>query len=310
MNKKSMKIIIGLALEESIRQLEFDPQLNDIYVKLNDLYLTPDRPKVESMHNNLVSSSNGEHREIGFWLEPLITHPKSNIDWRDLVIDMQETELNLFNIFHLTEISRHTKHDTSDLLEWVNNIGSSVNYIRQGDWIHAKIHASRAFGFSLSDSIENLRKDEHLKGAIDIHRKDTEKYFKQIKTFPVNMKIPEDRLDTIIEIQEIHIELMKKQYLQHPDSILSDVIGYPIEKLGVALYYLINPKRTLEGANYELGCACEHFKWKLDNIKDIEQKKWANSLYKRIEFLFSKLPAKPWPMKGFGEPGVESRFKN
>jgi len=73
---------------------------------------------------------------------------------------------------------------------------------------------------------------------------------------------------------------------------------------------VINPKHKIEDANYELGCACEHFKWKLDNIKDIKDKEWTNSLYKRIEFLFSELPAKPWPMKGFGEPVVESRFED
>ena len=307
---KFMKIIVGLALEEIIRKLKFDPQLNDLYVQLDDLYSDPNRAKIKSLHSDLVSSSNGNFREIGFWLEPLITFPEPNIDWRDLVIEMQETELGLFNIFYLLEVSRERQHEVNDLREWFNSIGSSVNYIRQDDWIHAKIHASKAFEFSLSDSIEKMREDEHLKGAIDAFRRETEKYFEHIKTFPVRIEIPKDRFDTITEIQEVLIELMKKLYLQHPDRVLSDVILYPIEKLGVAMHYLTNPNHTIEGANYELGCACEHFRRKIDNIKDIEKKEWANNLYKRIEFLFSKLPVKPWPMRGFGEPGIESRFED
>jgi len=217
---KFMKIIVGLALEEIIRKLKFDPQLNDLYVQLDDLYSDPNRAKIKSLHSDLVSSSNGNFREIGFWLEPLITFPEPNIDWRDLVIEMQETELGLFNIFYLLEVSRERQHEVNDLREWFNSIGSSVNYIRQDDWIHAKIHASKAFEFSLSDSIEKMREDEHLKGAIDAFRRETEKYFEHIKTFPVRIEIPEDRFDTIIEVQEVLVELMKKLYLQHPDRSL------------------------------------------------------------------------------------------
>ena len=308
--KKFMKIIVGLALEESIRKLEFNPQLNDVYVQLNALYSVPNRGKIRSLHNDLVGSSNANFREIGFWLEPLITVSKPTIDWRDLVIEMQETELQLFNIFYLLEVSRERRHEINDLREWFNSIGSSVNYIRQDDWIHAKIHASKAFEFSLSNSIETMRKDEHLSGAIDAFRKETKKYFEQVKTFPVRIEIPEDRFDAIIEIQEVLVELVKELYLHRPDRVLSDVILYPIEKLGVAMHYLMDPKLTIEGANYELGCACEHFRRKIGNIKDVEKKKWANHLYKRIEFLFSQLPVKPWPMRGFGEPGVESRFED
>ena len=204
---KFMKIVVGLALEESIRSLRFDPQLNDIYLQLNGLYSSLNQAKIKDLHSDLVSSSNVNLREIGFWLEPLITFPKPNIDWRDLVIEMQETELGLFNIFYLLEVSRERNEARvriqSDLREWFNSIGSSVYYIRQDDWIHAKIHASRAFESSLSDSIEEMREDEHLKGAIDIFRKETEKYFGHIKTFPVKIEILEDRFDTIIEVQEV-----------------------------------------------------------------------------------------------------------
>jgi len=29
-----------------------------------------------------------------------------------------------------------------------------------------------------------------------------------------------------------------------------------------------------------------------------------------LDIIFSELPAKPWPVKGFGAPGVESRFRD
>jgi len=309
MDKKFMKVIVGLALEESIRQLRYNKNLKEIFSQLDDLFSDPDPSSIEELHANLISSSQDVFREIGFRLEPLIERTGPDIDWRDLVIDMLETELDMFNIFHLLKISTNIQYDVDDLREWFNSIGGSVSHIKQGDWVHAKIYASRAIEFSLRDSIERIREDEHLKGAIDAFRKDTKKFFEQIKAFPAQIKVSNDRLEIIVEVQEILIELMKKDHLQRPKRIVKDVIHYPTEKLGVAQNYLLNPNYSVEQANYELGLASEHLKEKMPNVQDSQTLRWIKELWRRIETLFSELPLKPWPMEGFGEPGVESRFE-
>jgi hypothetical protein len=222
---------------------------------------------------------------------------------------MLETEIQIFDIFYRIEISKDAKYDSGDLLDWLNSIGSSVNYMRSTDWINAKKYASKAFEFSNKESIENIKKDEYLGGAIKIHQKDTKRYFEEAKKHPVEIAAPEDRFDLMIELQSYLIELMEKYYLEKPDRILSDVILYPIEKLGVAISYLMDSNVKIERANYEIGLACEHFKEKIANLQEKEKQEWAASIYQKLEFMFSKLPAEPWPVEGLGEPDVESRFR-
>ena len=300
---KTRKIVVGLALQAGIRRNRLDPTISD-------LYSNPDPASIASLNDRLIHSKDPEDREVGFWLEPAVKRKPPEIDWRDIVINMLETELDLLDLAYRIQTSHLRETFRVDgLLDWLNEIGNSVNNIRSGDWIYAKIAISRALHKSHDTSIEKIRENEYLTGAIDSHRKSTENYFDQILTFPCKLTMLEDRVDTILEVQDLLIEIMRKYYLESPNRILVDVILYPIEKLGVAQDYLLNPERSEEQANYEIGLASEHLKEKVVNIQNSETLKWAKNIQERIEFLFSKLPAEPWPVKGFGYPGVESRFE-
>lgn len=308
LDTKQRKVIIGFALAKCISILEFDSALSDVYGRIDILYEKIDQAELENLYDFLIASSNGTLREIGFHLEPLIVFKESKMEWRDLVIEMLETEISLFNIFHMLTTSSNVSYDTHDLLEWLNDLGSSANHMKVSNFTGAKIHASRAYEHSLNQTVENMLTDPYIGGAIDQHRRETAEHFQTAKRFPVHFDVSEGRVDTILEVQEIFIEFLKKYHLDHPDKVLSDVILYPIEKLGTAIDYILDSKRTIEEANYELGLASEHIKEKSEGIHNPNDLKWATAIHQKIECLFSKLPAKPWPVKGFGFPGVESRF--
>jgi len=84
-------------------------------------------------------------------------------------------------------------------------------------------------------------------------------------------------------------------------------MSYPIEKLGVAVHYLMSTDTTVEDANYEIGLAASHLKRNLPRISGSIRRELSLRA-NELDILFSKLPVKPWPVKGFGSPDVESRF--
>ncbi len=304
--------MIGSVLIECIDNYRYDNSLPKIMDQLERLYSNQEisQGDIVKLHKELTSSSNGTHRELGFALEPLINFDPPSRDWRDLAIEMQDTEISLFDIFYRLEISKEQKYKSHDILEWLNSIGSSVNAMRKPDWIQTKTYLSKALEFSKAESIQKILDDEYLGGAMRIYQVATEKYYQEAIRYPVEVVYPEDHIDLLLELQHILLELTQTYELGKPGRVLADVILYPIEKVGVAISYLMDGKKKVETANYELGLACEHLKQKIPDLKDTPETTWANSIYTKLEIIFSKLPAEPWPVEGFGYPGVESRFKD
>jgi hypothetical protein len=183
--------------------------------------------------------------------------------------------------------------------------------MRGGNWILAKIEANRAVDDSLAASVEKIRKSEDFRDAVDEQRKVTKSYFEKVLRFPGGSNIPEDRLDTILDVQELLIEFKRKYRLEPADRVMSDVALYPIEKLGVAEDYLLDPKSGMEEAAYEVGLVSEYLKGQTENVRNPEIRAWVVKLQERIESLSSRMPAKriPKPVEGFRRPHVESRFE-
>jgi arsenate reductase-like glutaredoxin family protein len=311
LDPKKSKIVVGSALLDCIESAPYDKTLLGFCNDLRALYDSAiSIEEIKRLHNKLVKSSNPNQRDVGFALEPALGFNQPEKDWRDLAIEMMETELSLFDIFYRITTLKEQKYQTSELLEWLNEIGSSVSCMRSSDWINAKKHANKAFELSRKDSIKEIIEDEYLGGAIVIYQKATARYFEETKQYPVTATFPEDRLDIIVELQAFLLKLEEKYQIGKPSKVLSDVILYPIEKIGTAIEYLMNSNEKIERANYEIGLACEHFKEKIGNLRGKEERDWANSIYEPLEVVFSKLPVEPRSVTGFGNPGVESRFEN
>jgi len=302
-----VKVAVGLALEAELERENEDSSVLD---RLLHLYASPDPAAVETLHDELVGSDSFEDREVGLWLELALRSQQPSFDWREVVMDMQETELDLFNLAYLIETSEHkNRFRALGLLDWVDSIESCVSNIRGGNWILAKIDANRAVNESLAESVEKIRENGDFRGTVDEHRKATKGYFEKVLKLPCKSNISEGRLDTILEVQGLLIEFKRRYRLEPADMVLSDVALYAVERLGVAEDYLLDPKTGVEEAGYEVGLVSEHLKGKVESIRDQETRAWVVKLMERVEFLFSRVPAKPLPVEGFGHPGVESRFE-
>jgi hypothetical protein len=64
----------------------------------------------------------------------------------------------------------------------------------------------------------------------------------------------------------------------------------------------------IEDANYEIGIAVGHMRTRTLKIKDSTVRREIADTTDKLDAIFSNLPAKPWPMKGYGHPSVESRL--
>ncbi len=97
-------------------------------------------------------------------------------------------------------------------------------------------------------------------------------------------------------------------YLEDRSVQANQVLGYPIEKLGDAIDYLLQTSTSVESANYEIGIAAGNLRRWLPKISDAGLRKELSDLADKLDMIFLTLPAEPWPMKGYGHPDVESRF--
>jgi len=227
LNQKVAKFVVGSVLIDCVNNCQYDNSLFEIYEQLRRLYSSEeiDLQKVEQLHTELIRSTNENQRDLGFTLEPLIRFNPPARDWRDLAIEMLETEIDLFDLFYRLEISKEKKYESHDLLEWLNSIGSSVNYMRSLDWVNAKKYANRALVLSKSESNQKITGDEYLGEAIKIHQKDTKKYYVETIKHPVNVDYPEDRLDLILELQVILLELDEIYELKKHKRVLADSLS-------------------------------------------------------------------------------------
>lgn len=183
---KTAKIVVGTALINCIDDAPYDESLLGFYKDLRDIYDTAiSIEEVERLHSILVRSSDPNQRDFGFSLEPLLIFRLPTKDWRDLAIEMLETQVNLFDIFYRISILKEQKYQTNELLEWLNEIGCSVNCMRSSDWINAKKHVNKTFELSREESIKEIMGNEYLCDALATYQKDTTKYFEEAKQYPV-----------------------------------------------------------------------------------------------------------------------------
>lgn len=121
------------------------------------------------------------------------------------------------------------------------------------------------------------------------------------------MHIPEDRTTLILRVQSPYLRLLEINQEHESDFEVKNATKYGIEKLAVALSYLLSPDNEIEKANYEVGLAARDLTRMAGTVTSSVSKQ-LKELAEELDMIFTELPADPWPINGFGAPGVESRF--
>ncbi|MGD0177778.1 MAG: hypothetical protein ABSA50_01350 [Candidatus Bathyarchaeia archaeon] len=321
MDESEVKIVIGQAVG---RAYNLDRAEKSIPM-LQRLFEEPQRTELERASSELLASDNFDEHTVAFILQASLQTDLPNpapIDWRDLALDIRELENTVADYMYRLEREMENKDKVTEsdkpamaemhdaLREWANSLGSVVSHMREENWIEAKVEVDKAFYASQSQAIDALKtfyENPILAEVIDRFRDKTKQFHETILRYPSRMIIPKDRVKTILDVQAVYLRL-QQLYFEDRNREANQVIGYPIEKLGDAIDFLLQTSKRLETANYEIGLGVGNLRRGLPKINDPALRRVLVDLADRLDTIFSSLPAEPWPMKDYGHPDVESRF--
>ncbi len=314
MDENDVKVIVGLALADSYDSCE---SCIDILKRLWDDCKVV---LVEKAATEFLDSPDENVQDIGFLLQSVsqMDSPDPDpVESKDLALDIRETQISVIDLMYSLRLNEQTDVGTQRKIaevyplvqKWQAGLGSAASAIREGDWTTAKKGLNSAYILSNSSELPDIFAE-----IFDLYRATVSGLLERTKNlrarmlaYPSRASIPVNRAEIILQVQAVYINLLDLQQRGQMSADALDVISYPIEKLGVAVHYLLSTNTMVEDANYEIGLAASHLKRNLPRTSgSIRQELTLRA--NELDVLFSKLPAKPWPAKGFGSLDVESRF--
>jgi len=251
---KFARIIVGLALECALTNgLESH--------RLFSLYSNTDIERLKELHDQLISSNDHYDREVAIWLEPAIDLGPFRNNPRGLVTEIKMME------FILSRLYERSREGRGEINNWINFIANAAHSIEDAFWIDAKILLSRALQSSTDPSIERLKADPNLNYEVEILQRATKSYFEEIKSYPLELKIRVDRLDPILKVQEIMLEMMRNNFREEKD-VRDDIIDAPIRRMSLTIRYLMDDIKDIEASKRELELASRYLKTLLNETTD------------------------------------------
>lgn len=227
MSFKLGKIAVGLALESEI----LNRRRNQ---RLFDLYRNPTLEGIRALYEELKNSASHYDREVAIWLSTVLDLSPKRLDVEDLLQEFREMEWLLYHMLEEVEMSQR-----QDLSDWMNFLVNAAHSIEDGWYIDAKLCMNLALEFSRKESIENIKQNPVLGYLINLLQIETLRRFQEIREMPSKLDIPEERLDVIVAIQEILIDLSSKYYLGDLEEHVSALLKYVIPKIRSSMNHLM-----------------------------------------------------------------------
>lgn len=251
MDERLRKIIVGLALEGEFSYGRFNQTLFD-------LYSNPNLDGIRGFHDRLNNSMSRYDREVAIWLGLTLEQKPYYLDMKDLIVELQEMEYILYLM--LQEVNDTSRKDLSD---WMNYLANAAHSLDDGWYIDAKICMNLALESAMKGSIERLKQNITLADSINLLQMETLRRYKQIKELSFKLEIPEARLNVILEVQGMLIELMRRRHLKLFEGEIIEMVPPLLSRLSAALRYLMRPDVEVKKARDELVIASRIIeKWK------------------------------------------------
>ena len=253
-----VKIAVGLALENAIYN-------NQDIQDLTSLFSVPDHKKALLLHDRLIFSNVHQERETAFFLQLGLDIGPLKGDPLVLAGEMREMEHLLYA--YLNKYGRAKKA----MNDWLNYVANASQSIIDGYWTDAKILLSLAVQTAQDPTIEALKVNPELRYRVETLQRATVSYFKELKGYPMKLKISEERAEAILMILEPLLEMLQNPHIveeKSEDAIkvvrgFHTAIKYLMEKKeSEAKSELINVKRLLE--NWLEGLGDDEYRPQLD----------------------------------------------
>jgi len=274
--EKLRRVIVGLAMESEMYNRRANPELHR-------LYLNPDLEAINGLYGRLIASEDHRDREVALWLSLAVEKPPLGIDLQDLIKELDEIEFILFNLLRRVDETTQT-----DLGSWMNYIINTAQSIRDGFWMDAKIDMNLALHNSRKESVERIKANPHIGYEIRLLQTETSRRFTEIRDFPVTLDLPEERLDLILEIQSILLELMVRIYLELVREE-AELLHPVAQRLNAALRYVMRRDIQLERAGNEIKLASSYLEEKAKGEFEEDTAALVREAQRRIEALSARM---------------------
>ena len=251
--------------------------------ELGSLYEEPDLSKIEALYKRLITSADYRDREVGLWLGLIVETPHRSLDFRDLQKELEEMEYILTSL-----MSRVDESSQRELNDWVNYLTNAAYGIRDGFWFDAKIDMNRALKSSNSEALNGLKNNLLLGYEIALLQSETSKIFDQLKNLPVSLNIREDRLDLVLNVEAILLEVMKEIYLRDT-SIPSEVLKYVSDHTSSALRYSMKPDTSIEQIRNEMEIVSHYLVSRSEEVSEDAITCWIREMQARISMVQEKI---------------------
>lgn len=275
MDDRFVRVIVGLALECALTNGRESQQLFS-------LYSNTDIERLKELHDHLISSNDHYDREVAIWLEPVLGLGPLRNNPRGLVTEIRMME------FILSRLYERSREGREELNNWINFIANAAHSIEDGFWIDAKILLSRALQSSTDPSIERLKADPNINYEVEILQRATKSYFEEIKGYPLEIKIPVDRLDPILKVQEIMLDMMRVYFREEKDA-RDYMIEEPIKRMSSTVRSLMDDIKEIEDSKRELRLASRYLKTLLGESTDEKRRARIHDYNVRVKDIIGAL---------------------
>jgi len=266
------RVIVGLATESEIYNRRLNPELRR-------LYSNPDAEEIKALYEQLIVSDNHQDREVALWLRLATEQRLVRVDVEDIVKELQEMEFILLNLMRKVDETAQ-----SDLNNWMNYLINAGHGMRDGFWMDAKIDMNMALHSSRKESVERVKSNLHFRYEVGLLQEETSRLFKQLRDVPITLDLPEERLDLILEIQSVLLDLMGRIYFE-PVEGQDESFGYVTQRLNAALRYVLRRDVQLEQAKKEIALASSYLEEKEKEMLDEETSILTKETQKRLKAL-------------------------
>jgi hypothetical protein len=271
------KVVVGLALKNEIYN-------RGVTQRLLDLYANPNLDAIKELHAQLLASTDHFDRNVAFWLSLALQDTPLSLNLRDINRELNEMEVLLYDLLWRVDAGSQ-----SDLNNWMNYLANVPQSIQDGFAIDAKTLMSLALQSSQTEAIEQIKGNPSLRYKIEILQQETTRLFDVIKKIPLKLIIPEDRLDALVTLQDILIDLLRRHRSARSGSERNSLFRYLIPKLEASERYLIQSNVTTDKAKKEITLASGYLKDQIRNETDTQLLEWKQGVLVRITHLLQLL---------------------
>jgi hypothetical protein len=249
LDTKTIKIVTGLALKNSIYRGQMNP-------KLVEIYNNPQLKTIKRLYHQLIASDKHHNRESAFWLELAFQQEPVTINFAKISRELQEMEILLSSL--MWQVDDDSRQGLNNWLNYLVNVPQSL---RTQHIIDAKILMSLAMHSCKDHTVEKIKRNSKLATKIEILQAETIRLYELIAKIPAYLAIPRAHINVVCDLQDVLINFLQAYYRDPSQTEIKDLVRYILSRLEASQRLLMRQNQTVVDAKKEIELAKDRLTW-------------------------------------------------